>query len=67
MPEAIEPPAQDSRWDSPVEPVAGDWDRDFWVRLARDVYGIDADVLDDRSTEWVVGRVNEERRRCYDA
>lgn len=66
MPEALEPPAQDDCWDDPVEPAEGDWDRDFWLRFARDVHGLDEELLEERSTEWIVGRVSEEQPNHYD-
>lgn len=65
MPEAIEPPAVDDRWDDPVAPASGDWDRDWWLAYARDVCGLDAELLADRSTAWIVGRVAEEPARHY--
>jgi len=65
MSESIEPPAHDNRWDSPVESVTGDFDRDFWLPFARDVHGLDEDILEERSTEWIVGRVGEESNRHY--
>jgi len=65
MSESIEPPAQDQRWDIPVEYAEGDFDRGFWLPYARDVCGLDEDILDDRPTEWIVGRVGEEPRRHY--
>jgi len=65
MPEAIEPPAQDARWDEPVATAEGDWNRDVWLSYARDVCGLDEDILADRSTAWIVGRVREEPRRYY--
>jgi len=66
MSNAVEPPAHDERWDGELQPAAdGDWEREFWVAFARDVHGIDADVLDERSTAWIVARVAEEPARFY--
>jgi hypothetical protein len=65
MPEPVEPPAVDERWGDTVQPASGDWDREYWLALARDVYGLDAELLAERSTAWIVGRVGEERPRFY--
>lgn len=62
---AVEPPAHDERWDEPVTPVSGEHDREVWLALARDVYGVDPDVLAERSTSWIVGRCLEARNRHY--
>jgi len=65
MANAVEPPAVDEQWDDSVEPADGDWDRDFWLAYARDVHGLDEELLADRPTEWIVGRVAEEDPQYY--
>lgn len=64
----VEPPATDEMFDEAVEGTqskTGDWDRDVWVDIAINVCQLDPDVIEQRETEWIVARVDEERNRYY--
>lgn len=60
MPEAIEPPAQDDRWDDPIpetSPPVGGWDRDHLVYEAMATLGLSHDDAEDVLDEYSEGQL----------
>lgn len=61
--QSVEPPAESELFDEYIEPVDGDWDRDYWVQHCVQFLGLDENVASERSTEWLVGWVKEKNDR----
>jgi len=57
----IEPPVTDELFGEEIGTVEGDFNREWWVDLGVHLYNLDRDVLEDKPTEWVVGRCMEEQ------
>lgn len=51
----VEPPTESELFEEYVEPVEGDWDRDFWIKHCVEFLGMDESVAVDKSTAWLVG------------
>lgn len=59
MSKTVPEPDVDEIFGEAAEAVAGDWDREFWVGVARSMVGIDEAVLEERSTAWIVARCED--------
>lgn len=64
-PGTVPTPVRDSLFDADLDVLDGDFDRDRYVALARDLYDIDTDVLAEKPTGWIVARVRAEDNRYY--
>jgi hypothetical protein len=51
----VEPPTESELFDNFVEPIEGDWDRDYWVEHCVQFLGMDPSVAEEKSTAWLVG------------
>ena len=60
VPETIEPPAQDDRWDDPVpetSPPVGGWDRELLTYDAMSVFGLSYGDAEDLLAEYSEGEL----------
>lgn len=61
----VEPPTESDLFEDYVEPIEGDWDREYWVEHCVQFLGMDENVAEENSTGWLVGWTKKQENKYY--